>query len=266
VNGAAEVIKEYFIPGSAWFLIISGSVCAVLLFGARRARRAGRTLLAAIVLIYWLMSLPLVARTLQAMHHPPLATTAAELPTTAEPIVILGNGLGGYDALGGRIELPLGQTAMNTLFGLDRYRHYPQSLLIASGGSQPGIVGGTSEARIIADALHRNGVPAEHILLEESSHNTHEQAVATARLLKDHGARRCIVVTTPQQMTRALDLFRGEGIDAIPLVAGALMWSPSQTALWWSWIVPTTQARAVSRDVVYELMAWPYYWLRGWVR
>jgi uncharacterized SAM-binding protein YcdF (DUF218 family) len=262
---AVEFIKEFLVPGSAWFLIVAASVCSVMLYGSSRLRGIGRGLLAGLVAAYWLMSLPAVADALQRTKEPSASTAAERLPSAAVPIVILGNGLGGYSALGGRIEVPLGQTAMNILFGLNRFRAYPTSIVIASGGPQPGAADGAPEAEVIAAALRRNGVPADRILLEPGSATTREQALATARML---GARRehvCIVVTAPQQMARAVDLFRHEGIDAVPLPAGAIMWSPTAVAHWWLWLVPSTQARAVSRDVVYELMAWPYYRLRGWV-
>ena len=260
---AVEFVKEFLVPGSAWFLIIATSICAMLLYASARLRIVGRAVLAALVVVYWLMSLPVVAVTLQKGKQSP--AVAAALPTQPLPIVVLGNGLGGYDALGGRIEVPLGQTAMNILFALDRYRHYPLSMLIASGGPQPGVDGGAPEATVIAAALHRNGVPSDQILLETTSATTREQAIATSRLLAARGEPRCIVVTAPQQMARAVELFRHEEIAALPLAAGAILWSPKTTAHWWLWMVPSTQARAVSRDVVYELMAWPYYRLRGWV-
>lgn len=265
MQAAAEIVKEFLVPGSAWFLIIAASICALLLYAPARLRGVGRASLAALVVVYWLMSLPWVAVSLQKAKRSPAAAAAAPLPAEALPVVVLGNGLGGYDALGGRIEVPLGQTAMNILFALDRYRHYPLSMLIASGGPQPGAAGGAPEATVIAAALRRNGVPPDHILLETTSATTREQAIATARLLAARGEQRCIVVTAPQQMARAVALFRHEGITALPLAAGAILWSPATTAHWWLWMVPSTQARAVSRDVIYELMAWPYYRLRGWV-
>ena len=181
------------------------------------------------------------------------------------PVVVLGNGLGGYSAFGGTFEVPLGQTAMNTLFALNRYRRYPASILIASGGSQPGAEGGSSEAAVIADALRRNGVPSDHILLESTSTTTREQAIAVSRILQARGDARCVLVTSPQQMSRAAAVFRGVGITAVPLPAGSVMWSASEISHWWSWLVPSSQARLVSRDVLYEVIAWPYYRLRGWV-
>ena len=214
VTPMAEVVKEYLVPGSAWFLIIAGSVSTAWLFGTERRRRSGRTALASLVLMYWMMSLPVVAHALQNLHVPWGQTLKDALPDQPLPIVVLGNGLGGWDALGGRIEVPLDRTAMNTLFALDRFRRYPASTLIASGGSQPDAVGGVPEATIIADALRRNGVPVDRIVIEASSATTKEQADASSRLLQARGDRTCIVVTSPQQMSRAVDLFRRNGIVA----------------------------------------------------
>jgi uncharacterized SAM-binding protein YcdF (DUF218 family) len=258
-----EFLKEFLVPGSAWFLLIAGSVCAALLFGRPRLRRVGRAALTALLVMYWVIGVPLCARALQAARE--FQTTPVSLPTTPIPIVVLGNGLIDYEALGGHVEVPLGQTAMNTLFGADRFHKYPDSLVIASGGVQPAALGERSEASVIADGLRRNGVPGDHIVLEPTSRTTHEQVIATARLLKQHDAPSCIVVTASQQMSRAVELFRREGIAAVALPAGSAMGSPGRAGRWW-WILPSTAARDVSRDVIYELLASPYYRIRGWVR
>ena len=258
-----DFIKEFLIPGSVWFLIIAATVCAVLLAGSPRKRSIGLRLLIGLVALYWVISVPAVARGLQIAKFGRLSDAPANLPPDPIPIVVLGNGLGGYAALGGRIELPLGQTAMNTLFALDRFRRQPSSIVIASGGAHA--EGGYSEGAMIRDALIRNHVPADHILVEEGSGTTREQAVGSAVLLRQLGATTCVVVTTPQQMVRAIDLFAHEGIKGLPLPAGSLMWKMEDGAPTWHWLIPSTTARAVSRDVIYEFMAWPYYRLRGWV-
>jgi uncharacterized SAM-binding protein YcdF (DUF218 family) len=258
-----DFIKEFLIPGSAWFLIIAATICGVLLFGSARKRAFGRTFLLGLVILYWAISIPAVARGLQIAEFGRLSDPPADLPGEPVPIVVLGNGLGGYAALGGRIELPLGQTAMNTLFALDRFRRQPASMMIASGGAHAD--GGYSEGALIRDALIRNHVPADHIIVEETSGTTREQVVASARILKELRASTCVVVTTPQQMIRAIDLFAREGIKGLPLPAGSLMWRIDDSAPKWHWLIPSTTARAVSRDVIYELIAWPYYRMRGWV-
>ena len=258
-----DFIKEFLVPGSAWFLIIAATVCGILLFGSDRQRATGRRLLVSLVVLYWVMSVPAVARGLQSARFGRTSDPPSNLPQEPLPIVVLGNGVGGYSALGGRIELPLGQTAMNTLFALDRFRRQPASMLIASGGAQA--EGGYAEGAIIRDALVRNHVPPDHIIVEDQSGSTREQAVESAKILRRIGATTCVVVTTPQQMGRAVDLFAREGIKVLPLQAGSLLWGIDATAPWWHWLIPSTVARAISRDVIYELMAWPYYRLRGWV-
>jgi uncharacterized SAM-binding protein YcdF (DUF218 family) len=263
VNLLVEFIKEFLVPGSAWFLIIAATVCGILLFGSDRKRATGRRLLVSLVVLYWVMSVPAVARGLQGARFGRMSEPPSILPEQPLPIVVLGNGLGGYSALGGRIELPLGQTAMNTLFALDRFRRQPASMLIASGGVQA--EGGYAEGAVIRDALIRNHVPPDHIIVEDNSGTTREQAVESSKILRRLGATTCVVVTTPQQMGRAIDLFAREGITGLPLQAGSLLWGLGATQPWWRWLIPSTVARAVSRDVIYELMAWPYYRLRGWV-
>jgi hypothetical protein len=66
-------------------------------------------------------------------------------------------------------------------------------------------------------------------------------------------------------MGRALELFRREGIDALPMPATSEAWTPANRGNRWKWVVPSSQARAVSRDVIYEWLAWPYYRMRGWL-
>jgi len=265
VTPIVEFIKEFLVPGSTWFFIAGVSLCTAMLYRSERTRRIARRSLAALAAFYWVISLPLTAHGLQVAERgrTPASTTA--LPDRPVPIVLLGNGLGGYAALGGRIETPLGQTALNTLYALDRYRTVPASVIIASGGPPLGVDGGRAEAAVMRDALVRNGVPADRILVEDASSTTREQAVATSKLLRARGETACIVVTSPQQMRRATSLFQQEGITALPLVAGSLVWSLGERSAWWHWLVPSATARAVSRDVFYELMAWPYYRMRGWV-
>jgi uncharacterized SAM-binding protein YcdF (DUF218 family) len=266
MNPLVEFIKEFLIPGSTWFLLIAATGSVLLFFGSERKRRIARGILAGLVVFYWVISVPVVAHGLQTAQRKRASEPGSTLPDTALPIVVLGNGLGGYVAFGGRVEVPDGRTAMNTLFALDRYRAHPASMVIASGGVQPPSDNdGYPEGAVIRDVLIRNHVPADRIIVEGQSTTTREQAVASAGILKRLGLPTCIVVTSPQQMDRAIDLFAHEGIKALPLYVTSVPWSLGGDARWWEWLMPSTSARAVSRDVIYELMAWPYYRVRGWV-
>ena len=264
VDTVASWVKLFLVPGTTWFLLVAATVAALLL-AIQRTARIGRRLLAATVVLYWLMSVPAIAYALQSTQRSKFESiTTPPLPNEPLPIVVVGNGLTGFNAAGARFEIPLERTATNTLFAVARYRKTPDAFVIASGGPQPE-AGGSAEAEVIRDGLTRNGVPPDRILLDTRSNNTHEQAVEVARLLAARGEKRCILVTSPQQMDRALELFRREGIDALPMPTTSEAWTPGKDGGWWEWIVPSSQARAVSRDVIYEFMAWPYYRMRGWL-
>jgi uncharacterized SAM-binding protein YcdF (DUF218 family) len=265
MNPIVEFIKEFLVPGGTWFLLLVATISVLLLFGSDRKRRVARVALVALVVFYWIISVPVVAHGLQTAQRGRASAPSNSLPDSPLPIVVLGNGVGGYGALGGWIEVPDGRTAMNTLFALHRFRAFPASTLIASGGVQPPSRNGYPEGAVIRDALIRNHVPPDRIIVEGTSTTTHEQALQSTQILKQLGASTCIVVTSPQQMGRAVDLFAHEGIKALPLYVSSLPFTLGDDAPWWDWIVPSTAARAVSRDVIYELMAWPYYRVRGWV-
>jgi len=262
VDAIVAIVKDLLVPGTTWFLLVFSTLAAILCAIRRTARLGGR-LLVAVVALYWLMSVPAIAYSLQSSQRSKFETsTTAPLPAEPLPIVVVGNGLTGFSLAGARFEIPLERTATNTLFAVARYRQTPGAIVIASGGRD---TTGSAEAEIIRDALVRNAVPPEQILLDTRSSNTREQAIEVSRLLLARNQKRCVLVTSPQQMARALDLFRREGIEALPMPTTSESWSPGKNGHWWDWIVPSSQARAVSRDVIYELMAWPYYRMRGWL-
>ena len=88
-----------------------------------------------------------------------------------------------------------------------------------------------------------------------------------ARILEPRGDARCILGTSPQQMSRAAEGLERRGISVVPLAARAVLWPRSSHSLnWWRWLIPSSQARTVSRDVLYEAAAWPYYRSQGWLR
>jgi len=267
VDTFTEFVKDFLIPGSAWFFVIAATGCAALLYGRTRRAAVGRALLVALVAMYWAISMPPVARGLQVVAGVRPAKPPSERPQRDQdlPIVVLGNGTMAWTGNGAVIDVLLPQTGMNAIRAIERYHQSPDSMLIASGGAAED---GTPEAVLIRDALLKNGVPTERIVLEAASRNTHQQAVEVARMLKVQGVHACLLVTSAQHMARAVDSFRSQGIEAIPLAAESQLFSPlwasSGQAHWWLWMIPSSEARAVSRDVMYELFASIYYRARGW--
>ena len=68
-------------------------------------------------------------------------------------------------------------------------------------------------------AARRIGVPAEAVVLEGKSRNTHENAIFTAAILKDKGWRSVLLVTSAGHMRRAMAAFRKAGVAATAATA-----------------------------------------------
>ena len=99
-------------------------------------------------------------------------------------------------------------------FRLFRARKAP-FILISGGNIQ--ILGGRDripEAQAASQLLQEWGVPPEAILIEDSSRNTHENAVNSLLLLTSRGLRNDILlVTSASHMPRAVGVFRKAGFQ-----------------------------------------------------
>jgi uncharacterized SAM-binding protein YcdF (DUF218 family) len=107
------------------------------------------------------------------------------------------------------------------------------------------------------------GVPADRILMEETSRNTRENAIETAKILRERALDKVLLVTSAYHMRRALGVFRKAGIDAIPAPTdhqsrsivglGPLAW------------VPDAEALRDSTLVLKEYLGIQVYRWRGWI-
>lgn len=108
---------------------------------------------------------------------------------------------------------------------LDLYRRGKVRKLIFTGGqgnkSEP-----TEAAAARAYAIE-NGIPANDILVEESSHTTFENVVNAKQLADAHGFRKVLVVSDPLHMKRAVTMARDIGLEAYP--------SPTPTTRYQGW-------------------------------
>ncbi len=108
--------------------------------------------------------------------------------------------------------------------------------IILSGGGD----GASSEARTMARAISRLGVPSSALMLEERSRNTRDNARYTAALAQRHRVRSVLLVTSSLHMPRAIAEFRAAGIDAVAVSVPERAtrsnwrerWLPSHSALW----------------------------------
>jgi uncharacterized SAM-binding protein YcdF (DUF218 family) len=93
----------------------------------------------------------------------------------------------------------------------------------------------------------RNGVPADAILIEQSSHTTYENVVNAKQLADAHGFKKVLIVSDPMHMKRAVVMANDIGLEAYP--------SPTPTTRYQGW-------RSQLQSLIYET----YYYLGylGW--
>ncbi|HET7011691.1 MAG TPA: YdcF family protein [Anaerolineales bacterium] len=257
----AEIAKAFFIPGSVPFLLLGLTLGVVLLLMDETRRSRGRGLLAALAVLYWVLSLPVTASTLEDLlddDYRPLA--AAEEAQGASTVVVLGGGGETLHAPAGSIDVVSDSTAYRVLEAERLFTMLGQPTLILSGGRAPTTPEGSPESEAMRDLLVDRGVPPDRIVLDVESGDTHEQAVILGRLLADRQVEDFVLVTSPLHMRRALGAFADSGLHPIPSAAAAA--SDGREA---ARFLPSEEGLRRSQMVMREVIALGYYFVRGWL-
>lgn len=200
-----------------------------------RYRKAGLLTLCAALGWSALWSVPIASDWLrhQLEKRYPVLDTAA-LPQ-ADAVVVLGGG-SRYAWLDQANVRPETLQSSRLAAGARAWHAGRAPRIVLSGGGE----GGGSEARMMASAIARLGVPSSALLLEERSRNTRDNAYYTAELVERFRMRRVLLVTSSLHMPRAIAQFRQQGIDAVAVPVPELArrsnwrerWLPSRSALW----------------------------------
>lgn len=226
----AFAVSLTYPPTLSLWLFALGAVALLL-----RRRRAGAALLAFSLAWSLLWSIPRASdglRELLERRYPIVAE--GELPKV-DAIVVLGGG-SRYAWLDRAQVRPEDLENSRLAAGARAWLAGRAPTIILSGGSE----GGESEARMMATAIARLGVPASALLLEERSRDTRENASFTAALADRRGMRRIALITSSLHMPRASLLFHDAGFTVIPVPVPERAardtwrqrWLPSRSALW----------------------------------
>jgi len=225
------LFKTLILPPTAPLLV---AFIGVLLYA--RHPRLGRALVVAGLAVLAALSMPIVALMLTRTvdDSPPFDAASAR---DAQAIVILGGGIR-------RRAADYGGDTMSRLT-LERVRYGAR---IARLTGLPVLVSGgrfadkdATEAAIMKAALQDEfGVAVRWA--EDASQNTHENAQMSARLLRDAGVTRAILVAHSFDMPRATAEFAAAGVTIIPAATliparqrlTALDFLPNVDALQWS--------------------------------
>ncbi len=173
-------------------------------------------------------------------------------------IVVLGGAIGVA-----RGDVVLTSAAARMTKAVELARLHPEAKIVFAGGAG-NLVSPVTEteadgARLLFEGL---GLPAERLVLEDRSRNTHENAVFTRRLVEPKPGERWLLVTSAWHMPRAMGVFRKAGfpVEAFPVD----YWSENEPA---DFIRPYGRAPRglnIADDGLKEWVGLLAYWLAGY--
>lgn len=257
-----ELAKTLLIPGSVPFLLLGMTVAVVLLLMDDSRRARGRGLLAALAILYWILSLPVTATGLERLLSGGYAPIAeASQAGGARTVVVLSGGGVTFSAPSGSIDVVSDATAFRLLEAERLYTLLGQPLLVVSGGLPASLEGASAESEAMRDLLASRGVPLDRILVETESGNTREQAILVGRLLAERQVVDFVLVTSPSHMRRALGAFAEVGLHPVPSASSDAPSGASASAVF----LPSEEGLRRSQMALREVLALGYYAVRGWL-
>jgi uncharacterized SAM-binding protein YcdF (DUF218 family) len=257
----SKFLPPFIYPlGLACLLVIA----ALLLTRRRRWQQA--CLLLALGLL-WLggnrwVSLEL-ARSLEWRYLPP-----EEIPQ-ADAIVLLGGGT--LPAEYPRTLVEVGEAGDRVIYAAWLYNQGKAEHILSSGGLADWSSRQRTPAEDMQFLLEMMGVPPDAIWLQPDSLNTLEDALFSARILREQGAEKILLVTSATHMPRSVRLFEAQGFEVIPAPTDFVVTQSAEKEAGQSdWrahlinLLPSAENLALTTKVLKEYIGIFVYDLRGW--
>lgn len=241
-------------------------VFIALALALRRVRWRRAALIAALLCL-WLggnrwVALAL-ARSLEQRYLPP------DPVPQAEAIVLLGGGTETWDAP--RPMPEISSAGDRILYAASLYRQGSAPYILVSGGLLDWNRLPTTPAEDMTALLIFMGIPAEAIWQQSASRNTYEDAVYCARILREKGIQRILLVTSAAHMPRSVHLFAAQGFEVLPAPVDYTLsdseWRNEWRAGLRSWLIgliPSAEYLATTTRMLKEYLGMFIYDLRGW--
>ncbi len=240
---------SYYQPLTLIFLLLT----AIGLFRLRYHRATGLPALGLVGLFLiswepfaWLLSRPLEAR--YAAHPYPGAQPQA--------IVVLASYVD-PPTLRRPYSLPDSDTFARCAFAAWLYEHWNRPPILVSAGASAKL---DQPTPVMRQLLQRVGVPDAMIWSEERSRNTHENAVYSADILRQHGINTIALVVEAQSMLRAERCFRKQAIRVIPVPCDFY-----RLHFTFEDFLPGWKAIRRNETTLHETAGLALYWFRGWI-
>ena len=236
------IIKAWMLPPGCLILLL-----LLALIWYRKHTWLTRAIVLFVTICLYLLSLPGIAAQLAAplQKHTRLNP---KLATTAQAIVVLGGGRRGPQPQWQNHEAPSYISATRTAYGAWLAHRYRLPLLLSGGRDHNNQA---SEAQLMNQNLIRHQQPPAR-WLENKSQNTHQNAVFSAQVLKQHHIKRILLVTSATHLSRARYFFKQQGMVVIPAACDFIT-APilsSKIAYW----LPRMQALTDSYHAIYAYL------------
>jgi uncharacterized SAM-binding protein YcdF (DUF218 family) len=240
-------------------IVLELLVIALLLLWKSK-RRSGIFFVVTAMAVLWVSSMPIVANTVLGkleQRYPAVALN--EIPDS-KCLVVLGGAI--QPVRPPRVDINLLDSVDRISKTASLYRAGKASVVIISGGNQPWSPQLKSEAVETRTLLVAWGVPAEAIVVDETSRNTYENAFNSIALLRESKCRNPLLVTSAAHMTRAVASFERFSVDVFPVSVDVRAVRTLRLTVFD--FIPDTHALGMTTNAMREWVGQRVYRYRGW--
>ena len=248
---AFDVVRALILPPSGLFLLAATGWIL-----HRWWPRLGRLVMAIALAVLFLLctgiGASLLVRPLENLTTP----LASSMDTRAQAIVVLASGRLEHAAEYGGKDIP-DYVALARLRYAAKLQHETGLPILVSGGNVLPHGSRTSKADAMASALREDFVtPVKWV--EGKSENTAENALFSARMLRQDGVGRILLVTDAMHMPRAKMAFTKTGLD---VVAAPTMFLGAGSIGPYGYL-PSAESLRRSQYAIHEWTGLFWYWIR----
>lgn len=139
-----------------------------------------------------------------------------------------------------------------------------KKILISGGkGNLTDVSDSPSENDGVRQYLILSGVRSEDIIQENKARNTRENALFSAKLLREKlGTNRCVLITSAFHLRRSVGCFKKAGIEVFPYPAQYMQQS---LVVWFDQFFPSEQAIESFYTIWHEIVGYSVYRLMGYL-
>lgn len=223
-----KIVSALILPPTSLILL-----AFVGLWLSKKRPKTGRALAALSLASLIVLSLPVTGNVLlQSLETAP-SISEAHLKNV-QAIVILGGGKNNAAPEFGNEDTVNRWTLQRLRYGAYLQQQTGRPILVTGGAP----FGGRPEADAMAETLQRD-FHAKDIWIEDQSNDTSENAAYSAAILKEHDIERIAIISQAWHLTRAINLFKQQGLTVYPAPTGytnednepIIRWLPKASAL-----------------------------------